>query len=140
MKNLKKVLLLSGVSAGLLLGANSAFAGTEKVWTDNAPHIRLHASSNPSDYSVQISYDKSMKRDNTTVNVSVNAETTLRGAKHILGRAHVRKGGSVTFKTFLVNDKDGNLLPNCNLMENPLFTESSTHFNILVDEEGCHFS
>jgi len=140
MKNLQKALTISAITAGLLLGSSIAMAETEKVWTDKGPIVKIHPSSEDFAIQANISYEKENKKDGFYAYSSFDGTVTQRGINHILHHIRLHEGGTLTFTKFEITDAEGNVLPNCDLMENPAFVEGGQSFNIHVDNEGCHIN
>ncbi len=137
MKNIKKALLLSGITVGLFFGVSNVHAETAKVWTDSTPKIKVKSESKCFDFNARVSLDKTSKMGSSTFDPSFNGNLSKQGLSYLLHHINVRKGQTLTFKTFEITDVNGNVLPNCNMIDNTLFVAGAPHVKINVGKDGC---
>ena len=140
MKTLQKVLGLSLITTGLVFGSATAMAETQKVWHDKGPIVKVHPTSKDLEVTANIVFDKEQNFNGFYSHSTFDGTVGKHGINHILHRIHLKEGGTLTFTKFEITDSEGNVLPNCDLMENPAFVEGGPSFNIHVDEEGCHIN
>lgn len=137
MKNIQKALLISGITLGLFCGVTNVHAETVKVWTDSAPKIKVKADPRCFDFSARVSLDKVSNIGKSSFDASFNGTLSKNGLGYLLHHINVRKGQTLTFKTFEITDVNGNALPNCNMIDNTLFVAGAHHVNITVSKDGC---
>lgn len=140
MKKLQKVLGMYLISAGLVFASSAALAEEEKVWQDHGPIIKVHPKSDDLEIKANIVFDKEQTIEGFYAHSTFDGTVNKHGINHILHRIHLREGGTLTFTKFEITDAEGNVLENCDLMQNAAFVEGGPSFNIHVDEEGCHIN